>query len=300
MASVFPPLEEARRYAVAPGSITWQRAGDARAMLAAGAALVLQVAHPTVAAGVREHSDFKSDPWGRLLRTLDYVNLLVYGGPDAAIQTGRRMRAMHQRIKGIAPDGTRYHALEPEAYAWVHATLAEGIVAAHDRFGVPLTWDEKERFWAEWRGLGRLLGVRERDLPATWPGLREWVDVIVAERLRDSDVVRDVLEVQRAVDKPPVRWLGRRTWRLASLPASRLMQLATVDLLPPALQDKLDVRLTRAQALEVRAVGAASRAATPVLPGFVRTFGPPYLRWREPQITRGMFGADGAVIPAAA
>src|SRR5204863_10112433 len=70
MAGVFPEPEEAVRLAVGPESITWRRAGDARAMFGAGAALLLQVAHPTVAAGVREHSDFKADPWGRLWRTL--------------------------------------------------------------------------------------------------------------------------------------------------------------------------------------------------------------------------------------
>src|SRR6058998_3708472 len=117
MAGVFPSPEEAMRLAVGPESITWRRAGDARAMLGAGAALLLQVAHPTVAAGVREHSDFQRDPWGRLLRTLDFVNLLIYGGPEAAARTGRAVREMHKRIRGVAPDGTRYHALEPEAYA---------------------------------------------------------------------------------------------------------------------------------------------------------------------------------------
>src|SRR6188472_1886141 len=113
MAGVFPEHEEALRLAVGPESITWRRAGDMRTMFGAG---------------VREHSDFKADPWGRLWRTLDYVHMLVYGGPENAIGTGRAMRAMHQRIKGIAPDGRRYHALEPMAYAWVHATLAATLV----------------------------------------------------------------------------------------------------------------------------------------------------------------------------
>ena len=149
MAGVFPEPEEAVRLAVGPESITWRRAGDARTMFGAGAALLLQGAHPTVAAGVREHSDFKADPWGRLWRTLDYVNMLVYGGPVGAVKTGRAMRAMHQRIKGVAPDGRRYHALEPEAYAWVHATLAWVIVDAHRRFGRRLAPAERERFYDE-------------------------------------------------------------------------------------------------------------------------------------------------------
>ena len=98
MAGIFPEPEEAVRLAVGPESITWRRAGDARTMFGAGAALLLQVAHPTVAAGVREHSDFKSDPWGRLWRTLDYVHMLVYGGPDAAVNT-----AISSHLASMAP-----------------------------------------------------------------------------------------------------------------------------------------------------------------------------------------------------
>src|SRR4051794_41859285 len=105
------------------GSIAWRYASDARTLMGAGAALVLQVAHPTVAAGVREHSNFQRDPWGRLLRTLDHTNLLLYGGPEAARATGERVREKHKRNKGVAPHGTRHQAPEADAYAMVHATL---------------------------------------------------------------------------------------------------------------------------------------------------------------------------------
>src|SRR3954470_21062823 len=182
MAAALPDREEFEDLAIARGSVTWRYASDARAMLGAGAALLLQVSHPTVAAGVREHSEFEKDPWGRLLRTLDFVNLLIYGGPDAAARTGRALREMHKHIKGTAPDGTRYHALEPAAYAWVHATLAEVIVRAHRAFGRRLSGEELECFYGEWKAVGRLLGVRERDLPADWAGFRDYIDRMVAEQ----------------------------------------------------------------------------------------------------------------------
>ena len=70
-----------------PSSIAWERAGDARVLLMSGYALLLQVAHPTVGAGVSDHSSFLADPWGRLLRTLDVAATLVYGGDDAAAAT---------------------------------------------------------------------------------------------------------------------------------------------------------------------------------------------------------------------
>jgi uncharacterized protein (DUF2236 family) len=294
MAQVFPEPEEAVRLAVGPESITWRRAGDARAMLGAGAALLLQVAHPTVAAGVREHSNFKEDPWGRLWRTLDYVNMLVYGGPEAAVATGRSMRAMHQRIKGIAPDGRHYHALEPEAYAWVHATLAETIVGSHARFGRPLSPGQLERFYAEWRGLGRLLGIRQGDLPEGWDGFREYVERMCADRLEPSDVVDDVLDSLADPKAPAVRGLGPRTWKTVAFPASRTMGLATIGLLPASARSKLGLEWTRAQELELNVLGGLSRSTTPLLPRSVRTVGPSYLRWRGEAISRGPFGRRAA------
>jgi uncharacterized protein (DUF2236 family) len=97
-----PParIEPAWALAPGPGSVSRQYAGDVRLLATAGYALVLQVAHPTVGAGVDEHSNFQRDPWGRLLRTLDYTTLMVYGGAEAAAGMGRRIRAMHEHING--------------------------------------------------------------------------------------------------------------------------------------------------------------------------------------------------------
>jgi uncharacterized protein (DUF2236 family) len=291
MGGVFPEHDEALRLAVGPESITWRRAGDMRTMFGAGAALLLQVAHPTVAAGVREHSDFKADPWGRLWRTLDYVHMLVYGGPENAVNTGRAMRAMHQRIKGVAPDGRHYHALEPEAYAWVHATLAETIVGSHERFGRPFSADQRARFYDEWRGLGRLLGIRGGDLPATWDAFRGYIEEMSATKLEPSDVVDDVLASLADPKPPDVRGLGARTWKAVTLPTSHTMRLATIGLLPDTARRALGLEWTRAMELELNAIGRLSRSTTPILPRRLKIVGPSYLRWRRDEIARGPFGA---------
>lgn len=270
----------AERHAIAPGSIVWRRAGDVRALLGAGTALLLQVAHPTVAAGVREHSDFERDPWGRLLRTLDFVNLLVYGGPQRAVRTGREMRAAHQRIRGVAPDGTRYSALEPGAYAWVHATLAASIVAAHGRFGIPFTPAEREEFWRQWRDLGLLLGVRERDLPATWDGFRAYVDATVQTTLQDNDVVQSVLRSLGGPVPPPVWGLGAPAWRVASRPLVAVSALATPGLLTPAARERLHLPWSPRRERDLHALGTVLRAGTPLLPGPARVMGPTWLRVR--------------------
>src|SRR3954469_24863750 len=127
MTELLPDPHEVPQLIPRPGGAVWRAAGDIRTLPAAGYALMLQVAHPTVGAGVAEHSNFREEPWGRLLRTLDFVHGSIYGGPQLASHIGRRVRAMHKTIKGVRPDGERYHALEPTAYAWVHATLASAI-----------------------------------------------------------------------------------------------------------------------------------------------------------------------------
>ncbi|HXQ89027.1 MAG TPA: oxygenase MpaB family protein, partial [Solirubrobacterales bacterium] len=166
-----------------PGSVSWRYAGDARLLSTGAYALLLQVAHPTVGAGVTEHSNFRADPWGRLLRTLDYSYAMTYGGPEAAAAMGRGIREMHRRIKGVKPSGERYHALEPEAYAWVHATLAHSIVRGHELLGKPMAADEIELFYLEWRRSGELIGVRERDLPDSWEAFGPYFERMTAERL---------------------------------------------------------------------------------------------------------------------
>ena len=218
-APILPTDEEIDRIVVRPGSLLWERFGDARLFMASGYALLLQVAHPTVGAGVKEHSNFLEDPWGRLLRTLDYLNMMVYGGRDAA-GVGRRIREMHKQIKGTNADGSHYHALEPEAYAWVHATLLEGAIAAHERFIGKLSDAEKQRFLDEYMPLGRLLGIRERDLPKDLAGFHRYFDEMVHTRLERTASVEDVI---RALDHAPPPAAGpevdRALLATAALPA---------------------------------------------------------------------------------
>jgi len=294
---VLPSAEEAASLVPLPGSITWRRAGDARLFLGAGYALLLQVAHPTVGAGVREHSNFRQDPWGRLLRTLDFTNVMVYGGPRQAWEMGRWVREMHKEIKGVDSAGRPYHALEPEAYAWVHATLAEAIVRGHAHFGRPLRPGEVERLWTEWRALGRLLGVRGNDLPEDWAGFCRYFDAMMSERLENTESVHDVLDTLDRPMRPPIPYLGDRVWRVARMPAARVSRLATLGMLPPVLRERFAIAWTRSQERELRVLSTAARSATPLMPASLRNLGPGYLRWRREAMARG---DAGAALPAVA
>jgi uncharacterized protein (DUF2236 family) len=266
--------------------ITWRVAGDARLFAASGYALLLQVAHPSVGAGVTEHSDFKADPWGRLVRTLDYTSSMVYGGPELAWRMGRRVRELHQPIRGVRPDGEPYHALEPGPWAWVHATLAESIVRGHELFcGPALTTPEAESFWSEWRRMGRLIGVRYDDLPESWPGLLAYFERMVGGELERTEAAQEVLDALHDPAAPPLPALRREwIWRLVRLPPSRAGSLATLGMLPPMLRRRLGVEWTEGHERRFRAMAAISRRTRPLLPPQARRFGPHYLRWRREAI----------------
>ena len=134
MPSILPSPDEYAELAPRPGSPVWRAFNDVRLLHTSGYATLLQVAHPTVGHGVHQYSSFVKDPWGRLLRTLDYVHGTIYGGPELAGEIGARVRNMHKTIKGTKADGSRYSAMEPDAFAWVHATLAHSIFEGYRVF----------------------------------------------------------------------------------------------------------------------------------------------------------------------
>lgn len=297
--SILPSPDELPELVPKAGSVVWRVAGDTRLLPTAGYALLLQVAHPTVGAGVAEHSDFAADPWGRLLRTLDYVHGTIYGGPALAGEIGRRVRLLHRGFRGTRPDGEPYHALEPDAYAWVHATLASAMVDGHRMLGRPLGPDEEQAFWDDWRRLGRVVGVRPHDLPARWREFRTYFTRVVEEELADTEMVHVVFETLARPQPPPVSGVHPALWNLLLRPAGRHAQLVTAGLLPPLLRERFGLDWTPAHDRLFRVIAAASRASSPLVVGPLREFGPHYLRWRRAALQRGDVAAPaGRSAPA--
>jgi uncharacterized protein (DUF2236 family) len=285
--TLFPDDVELQTLLVGPGSVTWRFASDPRLYLGSLYPLLLQVSHPTVGAGVRDFSNYEERPWDRLVRTIDYVNLLVYGGADAAA-AGRRLRALHKGFQGRREDGERYYALEPRAYAWVHATLLEGYVRGHAQFGRPMTRGEIDTFYREYRGLGRLVGVRDGDLPDSWGEFRDYFDTTVREELRLTESVTRLLHSVRNA-APPVP-LPDALWRVLRTPAHRAAWVAGIGLMAPALRARLGIGWDRRDERAFRALGTLSRGLTPVMPERLQVMGPGSLRLRRRAIARGPLG----------
>jgi uncharacterized protein (DUF2236 family) len=280
---------EARALTLGPDSMSWRYSSDLRLFFGSLTALLMQVAHPTVGSGVRDHSNFQQEPWARLFRTVDWVNLTIYGGP-AAVEVSERLREMHKNIKGTNPDGSRYHALEPGVYAWVHATLIWSIVDGQRRYGSGMTRGRVDQFYQEWLGLGRLLGIRDGDLPSTWDDFVEYFDEVIATQLTHHPTVDTVLKASarpaRPDSLPP--WT-MPLWRVLRLPMAHVLMLTGVGGLPPAVRERLGLRWTKRQERELRVIAAVSRSLTPILPKSLRINGPVYLRARRKVIGRDAF-----------
>jgi uncharacterized protein (DUF2236 family) len=252
---------EAPSQAPGPGSLIWRYGGDPRILNAAGYALLLQLAHPTVAAGVRDHSDYANDPWGRLLRSADYLYLMAFGGQEAAERTGAALRAGHEAIRGEHADGRSYNAFEPAAWSWVHATLADAAITGIEWFARPLTADERNGLWRENLKIGEIVGVT--GLPDTWDGYLECRSEMITTTLRGDVAIDDFMAT------------------LARQPLGRLAALPAVGLLPGALRLKCGLRWTYRNQGQLEAFARASRALTPLMIGPLRNVGPAYLRVRK-------------------
>ena len=235
-----------------------------------------------------EYSTFERDPWQRLLRTADYVNLLVYGGSEA-IAAGRRVRELHKRFRGRREDGAAYSALEPRAYAWVHATLLDTYVRAHANLGTPMSADEIDRFYGEYRGLGRLIGVREGDLPADWQRFCAYFRRTARYQLTRTASVDRVLSMVSNAMTPPLP-MPAPLWRAVALPARRAVWLGGVGLMDPWLRRRLAIGWSAIDEAEFRVLGAVSRSLTPVLPASFKVTGPEHLRARRDAIAHGPLG----------
>jgi uncharacterized protein (DUF2236 family) len=231
--------------------------------LGGGAAVLLQVAHPLVAAGVVEHSGYDRDLWRRLVRTLRALYLITFGDKREADEAGAAVQAVHARVRGKTkeqlgpfPTGTPYSASDPELMVWVHATLVHSSLAAYERFVGTLSRRERDQYVSEMNLVAQLFGTPARVLPSGYAGFRDYFDAALAsEMITVTDPARRVASVIMATPVPhPVRLL---------VPAHRL---ATARILPPRLRREYGLRWSGFHEAALPLAGRAVRYGTaPVL-----------------------------------
>lgn len=182
-----------------PDSESWRLNREAMLLLGAGPrALLLQLAHPLVAAGVEEHSDFRADPWRRLQGTLRSYLTIVYGTTTSARAEIRRLNGLHRSIVGAG-----YTARDPDLSLWVHATLVDTTIAAYHAWISPLSHDRRARYYEETLPIGRAFGISGDRLPADLEAFDAYFAAMLAPDgpIRVSPVAR---ELAYAVLHPPL------------------------------------------------------------------------------------------------
>lgn len=143
-----------------PESVAWKIHKDACLLVGGISALLTQTLHPLAMAGVAEHSSYENDPWGRLHRTSMFLAEVVYGDSSTAESSVRRVAAIHERVRGTAPDGREYRAGDPELLRYVHATEVLGFLRSYQRYGGSgLTREESDRYVAEMAVIATKLGA---------------------------------------------------------------------------------------------------------------------------------------------
>ncbi len=252
-----------------PGSISWTINREIVVVAGWGRAILLQLAHPLVAAGVNDHSRFRAGPTARLARlrsTVAAMSSLTFGDDDEAIATASRINVIHDRVfgriggpAGVFPTGTPYSAHDADLLRWVHATLVDSIPLAYQQLVGPLTTEERDRYCAEAAVMEPLLDTPAGTLPRTTTGLDAYMrDAFGSGRIAVTDRGR---ALARAVLFPP-GWPC--VW-----PAFRPVQLITIGLLPEAVRREYGFTWTRndARALDrwTTALRVAGRLTPPVL-----------------------------------
>ncbi len=153
---------------------------DASMFVGGVRALLLQSLHPLAMAGVAAHSGYKGDPWGRLQRTSLFLAVTTFGPAEDAEEMVTRIRAVHERVRGIAPDGRPYAASDPHLLRWVHVAEIDSFLVAHQRYGAHrLDQAGRDGYVADTARVAEALGVV--DPPRTEAELREQIEAYRSE-----------------------------------------------------------------------------------------------------------------------
>lgn len=201
-----------------PDSVSWRVHGDLSMLVGGVRALLLQTLHPLAMAGVAEHSDYRTDPWGRLRRTAAFVGATTYGDTPTALAAVETVKRVHDRVHGVAPDGRPYSAHDPELLTWVHATEVESFLVAFLRHGGRLDQEERNRYLAEQAEVALLLGAP--DPPRSVRELQAYLRAVRPE-LEATPQAHDAVRFLVAPPLPP-----------AARPAYAVLTAGAVELLP--------------------------------------------------------------------
>ena len=249
----------------APTSKIWMVNREMVLLLAGGRALLMQLAHPKVAAGVAAHSRFQEDPLGRLYRTMSRMWSIVFDEESQTREALRQVEIVHKRVRGHVPvdeashGGAAYDASDQELLLWVHATLTDSAMVAYNLFVAPLNGAERADYYNDSKKLAALFGIHEMNIPSSI----EAFDSYMSEALTDGRVVAGPTARNLAADVLyPAPWILR--------PAGPVFRLVTAGLLPERLREGYGLEWNERKQKKLLWLAKGIRALVPVTPAFVR------------------------------
>jgi uncharacterized protein (DUF2236 family) len=258
--------------------------------LAGSRALLMQAAHPLAVSGLLAHSTALEEPYERLARTARVLNTIAFGSRRDADRVTARVRAMHRRVRGRLPvaagpypAGTPYRADDPELLMWVLFTLVDSGTAVYGKYVGALSEAERAALWDDYRVVGRLFGLRDRDMPAGLAELDAYRrEMLEGDRLYVSEWARE--RARAIVLAPPVP--------LAARPLLEVANFVTIALLPDRIREqygfsRLPPPIVR-KALVAGGAEYVKRAVVPVLPARLRLITPVPVPRRAARVDAGL------------
>jgi uncharacterized protein (DUF2236 family) len=252
---------------VDPDSIYWRVNRESFLLLGGGAALLLQIAHPLVAAGVADHSQFRSQPIRRLYGTITSMRQIVYGDRATAIAVGQRIRRMHASVRGVLsedtpafPAGTPYQANDPALLLWVHATLVAMALNTYEAVLAPLSAADRERYYAESKKVGVVFGLKPEQLPADYTAFERYFDNMIEGP--ELAVTATTAELAEQIVHPPISWVPNI--------AGEVVAMGTAALLPAPVRALYGLRWSPRRQLACRVARRSLRGALAYMPDVLR------------------------------
>jgi uncharacterized protein (DUF2236 family) len=197
-------------------------------------ALLMQAAHPLAVIGLLAHSSALEEPYERLARTAETLSIIGFGSRADADRVTRRVRAMHRRVSGRLPAavgrypaGTPYRADDPELLLWILFTLVDSGLVVYRKYVGALSREEEAAYWEDYKVVGKLFGLRKRDMPDTLDDLDAYRKrMLTGDELHVTDWARD--RARAIVLEPPVPLMAR--------PLLETVNFVTIALLPDRIR----------------------------------------------------------------
>jgi uncharacterized protein (DUF2236 family) len=252
-----------------PNSFAWRVDREAAIFLGAGRALLLQLAHPWVAAAIAQHSRTLADPIGRFHRTFNVAFTIVFGSTSQALAAARRLHRRHAAIGGTLEEssgafaaGSTYRANDVAALLWVHATLTDTALGAFELVNPPLSPGDRERYYAEARLSAALFGIPQHAMPERWADFTGYIARMVAsDSLAVSSAARHI--AAELFSGAATRWRTPLWYRAL-----------TAQLLPARLRDEFGLAYGHAERRSAERALRRFRRLYPWMPTRLRYVGP--------------------------